>query len=78
MKRCLASRLPMIAVCLAFFGCGNDAPPKAAGNGDDAERGRLLLRQGFMLEGRRRECEVKDGAFVRLDYYGLLNPAEAV
>ncbi|MBV7582974.1 GNAT family N-acetyltransferase [Pseudomonas sp. PDM33] len=37
--------------------------------------GRLLLRQGFTLEGRRRECEVKDGAFLSLDYYGLLAPA---
>lgn len=37
--------------------------------------GRLLLRHGFTLEGRRRECEVKDGAFVSLDSYGLLNPA---
>ena len=37
--------------------------------------GRLLLRQGFTLEGRRRECEVKDGAFLSLDCYGLLAPA---
>jgi cytochrome c1 len=44
-KRRLASRLPMIALCLGFFGCGNDAPPKAASNAGDAERGRLLLRQ---------------------------------
>lgn len=36
---------------------------------------RLLLRHGFVHEGRRRECEVKDGAFVSLDNFGLLDPA---
>lgn len=37
---------------------------------------RLLLRHGFVCEGRRRECEVKNGAFISLDNFGLLNPAE--
>ncbi|WP_152222130.1 GNAT family N-acetyltransferase [Pseudomonas sp. SCB32] len=36
---------------------------------------RLLLRHGFAFEGRRRECEVKGGAFISLDNYGLLDPA---
>ena len=43
--RGLACGLTMIALCLALTACGDKEPRQSAGNGSDAERGRLLLRQ---------------------------------
>lgn len=43
--RGLACALPMLALCLALTACGDRKPQQSAGNGGDAERGRLLLRQ---------------------------------
>ena len=33
---------------------------------------RLLRRLGFVHEGRRRQVAAKNGGFVDMDYYGLL------
>ena len=33
---------------------------------------RLLEKLGFQFEGRHRECEIKDGRFIDLEFYALL------
>ncbi len=38
--------------------------------------GKLLRRLGFEYEGRMRECEIKNGAFISLDIFGKLAPAQ--
>ncbi|HEY1023999.1 MAG TPA: GNAT family protein [Sphingobacteriaceae bacterium] len=38
---------------------------------------RLLTKLGFLYEGTLRDCEIKDGRYISLEYYSLLNtPAE--
>ncbi|MES2104073.1 MAG: GNAT family protein [Pseudomonadota bacterium] len=39
---------------------------------DNLPSSRLLHRLGFQREGRRRQCEWKNGRFVDLEYYSLL------
>ena len=35
--------------------------------------GRLLEKCGFEYEGTLRECEIKNGKFISLEYYSMLN-----
>ncbi|MES2071759.1 MAG: GNAT family protein [Pseudomonadota bacterium] len=39
---------------------------------DNLPSSRLLRQLGFSLEGKRRQCEWKNGHFVDLEYYSLL------
>jgi ribosomal-protein-alanine N-acetyltransferase len=40
---------------------------------ENAGSRRLLEKLGFNYEGTHRECEIKNGAFISLDYYALLS-----
>ncbi len=40
------------------------------GNGSSTK---LLLRLGFIYEGRRTECEIKNGRYISLQYFALVN-----
>src|SRR5690606_18239141 len=34
---------------------------------------RVAEKLGFVLEGRMRDCEIKDGRFISLDIYSIIN-----
>ncbi len=41
--------------------------------GGNENSSKLLKKLGFDLEGTHRECEIKNGRFINLDYYALLS-----
>lgn len=46
---------------------------KAESEDDNAGSIATLKKLGFQYEGTQRECEIKDGRFINLEIYGLLN-----
>jgi [ribosomal protein S5]-alanine N-acetyltransferase len=46
---------------------------KAESEDDNAGSIATLKKLGFVYEGTQRECEIKDGRFINLEIYALLN-----